>query len=376
MSSNLLTPKNRNAADKERGFKEANQTLLNNTFSVIIYCNLTTEEVPLEHPVVVRARSLAGHHDHTLDPSKMQSTNDARKEILKMFMATLDPTSEHIGALVNGSIWKAYKTSENTVSLISPESGGSSIYKDNPALPPNAAFGGARDAFSKGRKKPVLTAIRQSGGKIGVIYSSKTSMEAQVKQYPFYRVFIDEFIKRLEATPYTGDSIKVNSMYRSPYSQASAMVRTRFIAGSSKYTLQYFRGWYGRTYSKKSKSYKPVKAIVDQSWTDPMKLREALEKEFTRQQADGTYVSPHMQHGAFDLNTTRQPYQNVIYMLEVLAAMKSSGFVNNYNWEGVWDYSNVRAENPNKGLNIRKTQGTISNEHIHLSINKNAKAGE
>jgi hypothetical protein len=364
--SSIATPALRAAGQSEITFKKAVQSDLTGNITVVVYSQyLTEEEVPTgPNPIFVRARSVQDDQAHLTDPQSITDQTRQRKEILKSYIAYLDASSPFRSQLINGKRWSATWDGGNTVKLIAPEAGGDSMML--------ALGGGASSAFENGAKQPVLTEKRVDNAEIKLIASA--DQQAQLNKFSNFKNFFDEFRKRLQATNFTSTSIKVNSLYRDGAAQARAMVRGRFKGDPQ--SLAYFRQWYLNTYTNAKSDKEIYGTIFGTEWKDPKKLENALAVIYQRRIDAGYYKNGtgHSTMKAIDLNTNRQPYSNVIIMLEVLESMKKDGIVKYYNWEEVWDHVKGQRE---VGLNKRRIQGVFRpNEHIHLGLIAGPAEGE
>jgi hypothetical protein len=108
------------AARVERDLKKAIQIDLPNSFDVTVYVDfelesLATSETNVEIDGVnannpsnyyfIRARSMAGHHDHLLNPVAIKDDNIRKSAVQNLFQAQVRKDHPNIGALTNGSIW-------------------------------------------------------------------------------------------------------------------------------------------------------------------------------------------------------------------------------------------------------------------------------
>lgn len=235
-----------------------------------------------------------------------------------------------------------------------------------------ALGGGTASAFENTAKQPVLNERRITNAEIKLQASS--SLQAQLNKYSHFRSFFDEFRKRLQATNFTSTSIKVNSLYRDGVGQARAMVKGRFKGDSD--SLAYFRSWYLKTYTSAKSDKQIYNTIFGTEWKDPTKLITALGAIYQRRIDAGYYKNKnsHSSLRSIDINTNKQPYSNVIIMLEVLESMKKDGIVKYYNWEEVWDHVKNNRE---VGLTKRRNEGVFQpNEHIHLGLVAGPHEGE
>ena len=223
-------------------------------------------------------------------------------------------------------------------------------------------------AFDSEKKIPLGNRLPQSA--IAVVFADDANMRSQVARFPYYRVFLDTFRTKLSQTAFSQTSITVNSMFRTPTDQARAMARTRFFGNQKTYNS--FLSWFDTTYGTTKTRVKEIrKVIVANKSSTASQMEAAIAAQLKLQVKKGEYLSGHMKNGAFDLHTSSLPFQDVTLMLEVLETMKGT-HVSYLNWEGVWDYKPNRNAPKNKslGLQTRKTQGKITNEHIHLNVIK------
>jgi hypothetical protein len=270
--------------------------------------------------------------------------------------------------LQNGSVWKCHRKG-NVIQIESLVKSSGFDFVPGQGLQKTE---GAMNAFMNGAKKPVLTEKRIDNEEIKLIAS--TDQQAQLDKFSNFSSFFEEFRKRLRETSFTGTSIKVNSLYRDGPAQARAMVGGRFEGDPQ--SLAYFRQWYLNTYTNAKSDTEIYNTIFGTEWRDPKKLQDSLSAIYQRRIDAGYYKdgTGHSTRKAIDLNTNKQPYDNVIIMLEVLESMKKDGIVKYYNWEEVWDYKKGQRE---VGLNLRKTRGVFRpNEHIHLGLIAGPNEGE
>ena len=365
--SSIATAALRAAGVSELTFKEAVRKDLTGNITVVVYSKYTTEEeIPTDsNPIWVRARSIKDDQAHLTDPEAISDPTRQRKEILKSYIAYLDASSPFRGQLLNGRRWSATWDGGNTVKLISPESGESTMSL--------GVTGGAMGAFS-GKKTPLGN--RAANTAIQVVYAADANMRAQVAKFPHYKVFLDAFIDKLAQTAFSQTSIKVNSMFRTTTDQARAMARKRFFGNQKTYNS--FYSWFNTTYGTNSSKAKQIRTVIEANKSSTgAQMEAAIKARLDLQVKAGVYLSGHMQNGAFDLHTSSLPFQDVILMLEVLETMKSA-HVSYLNWEGVWDYKPHSKADKDKalGLRTRKTRGPISNEHIHLNVIKTGAPAE
>lgn len=365
--SSIATPALRAAGLSEITFKKALQSDLTGNITVVVYSQyLTEEEIPTgPNPIFVRARSIQDDQAHLTDPQDIKGDSTRqRKEILKSYIAYLDASSPFRSQLITGKRWSAIWDGGNTVKLIAPEAGGDSMML--------ALGGGASSAFENSAKQPVLTQKRTANAEIKL--DASNSLQAQLDKYSHFRNFFDEFRKRLQATNFTSSSIRVNSLYRDGMGQADAMVGSRFKGDAA--SLAYFRRWYLKTYTSAKSDKQIYNTIFGSEWTDPSKLINALGVIYQKRIDAGYYKNrnSHSSLRSIDMNTNKQPYGNVVIMLEVLESMKKDGIVKYYNWEEVWDHVKGKRE---VGLAKRRNQGVFQpNEHIHLGLVAGPHEGE
>lgn len=362
--SSIATAALRAAGLSELNFKEAVKKDLTGNITVVVYSKYTTEEeIPTDsNPIWVRARSIKDDQAHLTDPETISDPTRQRKEILKSYVAYLDASSPFRGQLLNGRRWSATWDGGNTIKLISPESGEPIMSLDG---------GGGSTSFFGGLfgKKAVL-GDRADNSSIQIVYADDANMRSQVAKFPYYRVFLDTFRTKLSQTAFSQTSITVNSMFRTPTDQARAMARTRFYGNQKTYNS--FLSWFDTTYGTTRARVKEIrKVIVANKLSTASQMEAAIKTQLQSQVKRGEYLSGHMRNGAFDLHTSSLPFQDVTLMLEVLGTMKGT-HISYLNWEGVWDYKSNRnaAKNKTLGLQTRKTQGKIRNEHIHLNVIK------
>lgn len=365
--SSIATAALRAAGLSELTFKKAVQKELTGNLTVVVYSEYETEEeVPIDsNPIWVRARSIQDDQAHLTDPEDITDPTRQRKEILKSYVAYLDASSPFAGQLLNGRRWSATWDGGNTIKLIAPESG-------DPTMTLGMGGMSASDAFVNNAKQPVLTERRIANGEIKLIASK--GKQAQLDKFPHFRNFFDEFRKRLRETNFSSTSIKVNSLYRDGAAQGSAMVGGRFKGDAA--SLAYFRQWYLKTYTNAKSDTKIYNTIFGTEWRDPEKLQNALGVIYQKRIDAGYYKNStgHSTMKAIDLNTNKQPYGNVIIMLDVLESMRKDGIVKYYNWEEVWDHKKGQRE---VGLKLRKTRGVFRpSEHIHLGLVAGPNEGE
>jgi hypothetical protein len=365
--SSIATPALRAAGLSEITFKKALQSDLTGNITVVVYSQyLTEEEVPTgPNPIFVRARSIQDDQAHLTDLQDIKGDSTRqRKEILKSYIAYLDASSPFRSQLITGKRWSAIWDGGNTVKLIAPEAGGDSMML--------SIGSGASSAFENAAKQPVLTQKRTANAEIKLEASS--SLQAQLNKYSHFSSFFDEFRKRLQATNFTSSSIRVNSLYRDGIGQARAMAGSRFKGDAQ--SLAYFRQWYLKTYTNAKSDKEIYNTIFGTEWTDPSKLISAMGVIYQKRIDAGYYKNKnsHSSLRSIDINTNKQPYSNVVIMLEVLESMKKDGIVKYYNWEEVWDHVKGNRE---AGLTKRRNEGVFRvNEHIHLGLIAGPNEGE
>jgi len=361
-NANYITPENRAAAAAEEAFKLRNQSKLSDSIKVVVYSDYTTESPPsiASGTIIVRAMSLGGHHDHLKDPNTCQSSEEARKEILKMYQATIEADNPYVSQLINGSTWKAFKVGPNLITLISPEKPSIAAIQGVPA--------GTINSFNSGNKAKLSSVKRTEGSNVEMIYNTKSATLNRDMQKKHYSNFFKELTKRLSESAFTSSTYKVNSLTRTPTQQANAMINGRFGNGKP---LSFLRSWFDSTYGKSYQNLEMRKVIFDKEWTDPAELKTALATRIQELINDGYFKKGHGTGFAVDLRTNNLSFSDVKILLSVLATMKSENLVTYYSWEGVTTLKGGGGEEK------RRVQGVFdSNEHIHLSINKAFFEGE
>lgn len=376
--SQLLNPLDKMAAKVDRDFKKAVQKQLPTTFDVVVYCDFetedpTTSELPAvfntSNPFSVsnfkffRARSLAGHHDHIIDPAIVKNKSQREALVASHFQAKIRIDHPNISQVQNGSIWNCTYVGGELVQLNDVVQPGAFAFTEQ-----GSKIMGPNGTFLAGAKKPLLEVIRQQDQLVEIIYKSD-ALRNEVASKPHYKKFFEEFQKRLSSSRFNATSIQVNSLTRTPSSQASAMVYGRFGGDSGK-PISFFKSWFKRTYGTKYAAPKELWNLINsQTWANSSDLTSALASKIQEQFDKKMYVSGHLKSGAVDFNSNKHTYENVITVLEVLSSMKSSGYVSYYNWEGVADVDNGKVNRQNYGV-------FDYNEHIHINVTKSGGSGE
>jgi len=372
----ILNPADRLSRRLDNLFKRENKTPSPDTFDAYVFIDHRTEEVVRVARTDSTSSTVAGaiscriynedFYDPALDsPLEAKTAEQYKQSINACLQGSIRGDHPNLGSLANGSIWICKKTG-NSIDLISLKTASAFSFDESSGKVTGEIGNGARAAFGKNVKKPLLSVTRATGEEIQLVVPS-SSLQNQLNKHSHFRNFFDEFRKRLRSTPFSGTSIQVNSLFRDGPAQARAMLSGRF--NGSPESLAEFRRWFKTTYNQSASTVKaPRDIIFGTEWRSYPALEKALGDQYTKQIEAGMHKtgSGHSTLKAIDLKTNNQPYDNVLHMLDVLSEMKSAGFVASYNWEQVWDHEKG---NRNVGLNLRRDRGVFApTEHIHLSI--------
>lgn len=383
VANQISTLSDRISRQKEEDFKKMVQTTMPpDVFSGMAFLDHKTQSLAAEGPGVLttglsataaenfltcRVYSLDGHHDGIDNPLSVKTELEYETAINASFNGAIRLDHQELASLTNGSVWKC-TLKGGMVTLDAVEQRTSFVFNPNKRaeLVNQGPSTSAQSAHQGGGKQPQIEYKRPENTRVELRFKSN-SLKTQAGQTQ-YKIFFDTFVTRLSLTNFSNTFVQVNSLKRTPSSQAAAMVSSRFGNGKS---LENFRGWFKNTY--KSYGTKGTAAngcwqIIKKSWTSPQGLRTALTAEIQRQVTRGQYISKHLRAGAIDLNTNVQTFNDVKIMLEVAKEMKPY-IVSFYNWEGVSDKAG--------GENKRKTQGVYNyNEHLHLNLTNTGTGGE
>jgi hypothetical protein len=361
--SQLLNPKDKMAAKVDRDFKKAVQKELPTNFDVVVYCDFETEDpTSSEEPAVFntsnpfsvsnfkffRARSLAGHHDHMIDPSIIKNKNQREAIISSHFQAKIRIDHPNISQAQNGSIWNCTYVGGELVQLNHVVQPGAFVFTEE-----GSKIMGPNGTFANGTKTPLGN--RKQNEPVEIKFKeNRRSLINQAAKNP-YKDFMPLLSKKLADLGFSRNTVVVTSMFRGPAGQVAAMMGERIKQGNST-SYKEFLSWLGGNY--KGSLGDEVRAIVkEKDWSvDVEGLRKKLVAKVTEQYNAGRYLSKHMASGAMDLRTNDVAWSDVQIMLEALKQLQSDGFVTFYQIEN--SRTSPTADPPGP-------------EHIHFSLSTN-----
>jgi hypothetical protein len=380
--SQLINPRDRNERRVEKVQDLLNKKQLPDTFDAYVFIDHQTESLAQaakssadgSAPAETSQLYCRVYNEKIFDASKVspldaKTTQQYKHSINACPQGAIRSDNHDLGSLTNGSIWVC-KMNDGIVDLISLKQASGFTFSESTG-------GLSRTAFGSGKKMPLGNRLSQSA--ITVVFADDAPMRAQLRTYPQYSTFLNEFTKRLSATSFSHNSVVVNSMFRSATDQARAMARTRYTKPAD---YNAFLAWYMTEYGEASKKAREIQAVIrDNKGKTPQAMEAALVAKLKEQVKNGDYLSKHMQNGAFDFQTRKFGMQDVEIMLGVLAGMKADKFITYYNWEGVWSYNtgikgDTRKNRKIAGLAKRRSDGKLPNEHIHLNITSSGTGGE
>lgn len=366
--SQLLNPKDKMAAKVDRDFKKAVQKELPTNFDVVVYCDFETEDpTSSEEPAFFntsnpfsvsnfkffRARSLAGHHDHIIDPSIIKNKNQREALISSHFQAKIRIDHPNISQAQNGSIWNCTYVGGELVQLNNVVQPGAFVFTEE-----GSKIMGPNGTFASGAKTPLGN--RKSTEPVEIKFKEdRKSLIDQATRNP-YKDFLPLLSQKLADLGFSRNAVVVTSMFRGPVAQVSAMMGARIKQGSSS-SYREFLSWLETTY-KDTRESREVKNIVkEKDWSsDVSGLKAKLVAKVTEQYNARRYLSNHMVSGAMDLRTNDVTWSDVLIMKEALKQLKSEGHVRQYQMENTRPTPTSKPPGP---------------EHIHFSLAAR-KAGE
>jgi len=378
--SQLINPRDRNERRVERVQDLLNKKQLPDTFDAYVFIDHQTESLAQaakssadgSAPAETSQLYCRVYNEKIFDASKVspldaKTTQQYKHSINACPQGAIRSDNHDLGSLANGSIWVC-KMNDGIVDLISLKQASGFTFSESTG-------GLSRTAFGSEKKIPLRNRLSQSA--ITVVFADDAPMRAQLQTHPQYSTFLNEFTKRLSATSFSENSVVVNSMFRSATDQARAMARTRYTKPAD---YSAFLAWCKTEYE--GPLGREIQAVIHANKGEtPQVMEAALVAKLKEQVNRGSYLSKHMQNGAFDFQTKKFVMTDVEIMLDVLSGMKGGGFVTYYNWEGVWSYNtgikgDTRANRKKVGLAKRRAKGRIANEHIHLNITSSGTGGE
>lgn len=368
---------------KEADFKKMVQTTLPpRTFSGLVFVDFETQSLAENGPLeltpglnsdaaenffMCRVYSRDGHHSSQMNPIEANTLQEYKQAVNSSFLGVVRIDHEDLGSLTNGSTWRCTLDGKTAI-LDKIEQRTSFVFNsEKKAQLTNQKPTSAMKSHKEGSKFPQIEYKRPEGQRVEIRFKSN-SLKTQAMQ-PQYRTFLDSFAIMLSESSFSNTFVQVNSLTRTPSSQAASMVNNRFGGGKS---IEFFRSWYKRTYrgwSSPGTKSNELWNIISKSWSSPANLKAALVVKIKEQVSrGGSQISPHLKAGAIDINTNLQIYSDVKIMLEVCKSF-TPYLVSFYNWEGVSDVDG--------GEKRRKESGVFdSNEHIHLNLTNAGTGGE
>jgi len=383
VANQISTLLDRISRQKEEDFKTMVQTTTPpNPFSGLVFVDHETQSLATnstqtltaglsstaaENFFTCKVYSLDGHHDGIDNPISVKTESEYRTAVNASFNGVIRIDHENLKDLSNGSVWKC-TLKGGMVTLDTVEQRTSFTFNPNKRaqLVNQGPSTSAQNAHQGGGKQPQIEYQRPENARIELRFKAN-SLKTQASQIQ-YKTFLDTFIIKLSLTNFSNTFVTVNSLKRSPASQASAMVDTRFY-GSAE-TMKNFRVWYKDNYTSygtRGTASHGLWQIIKKTWTSPQGLKKALTAEIKKQVAKGQYISKHLRAGAVDLNTNKQTFDDVKIMLEVVKEMKPY-LVSYYKWESV-STASLQAK--------RKKDGVYNtNEHLHVNLTNTGTGGE
>lgn len=368
--SQLLSPQNRIAAKSERDFKKALQKDLPTTFDVMIFADFETEslgageeevEIDLFNPnnaknfKFVRARSLVGHHDHLLDPSKISDEKTRQAFINDHFQAKIPIDHPNISQLRNGSVWSCTYVGGELVQLNNVVQESAFYFtNDGKKIIDPLGNGSSKDAFKSRKKTPLGVNPRTSNDGVEVKFKNdRSSLIEQSKKTP-YDAFLPIFSKYLSESSFSQELVVVTSMFRGPVDQVEAMMGGRIYQGNSA-SYRSFRQWAIKNYGYREGYGGEIQAIIgEKDWsTDVAGLKSKLIAKVKEQFNAGRFISNHMESGALDIRTNDISWDDVQAILSTLSKLKAAGHVKKYQIENARPTPTSTPPGP---------------EHIHFSL--------